>query len=387
MYIQKGPYLQDPKPDSIQFRWETDKEASSEVRVYDTYLAHVPAEACPIQGEAMVFTGEPGKFHVVNVKDLLPAHDYYYEVVSRGEEGTAVSEKLPFRTAPKEDTAVSFVLTAEYGGACKPQANPYVAPILSLIQREHPDFVLSVGDLVREGAEESDWQSYFFSTYKWLLRKTPFYPCVGNHEVSSCAVKDCEIATQYACYEKYFTFPRNYSFDYGCAHFCVLDCPSMFERIDTDEKDSYIPVLKDRLENLEAYRFLEKDLANTDAKWKFVVFHYPPYTSSIYDGRELRPLSALFEKYGVDIVFNSHAIVYERSHPIKKDKVAKDGVRYILVGGHGDYDVWFRPNRNGLAAKLGSRPNYVHVSLTPHTLELQAIDYEGKLFDMMVLEK
>ena len=118
-----------------------------------------------------------------------------------------------------------------------------------------------------------------------------------------------------------------------------------------------------------------------------MVFHYPPYTSSIFDVPQLQVLAPIFEKYGVDVVFNSHAIVYDRSHPVKGGKVAKDGVRYILVGGYGDLDDWFREKQNGLSAKICARPNYVHVAITPWRFELQAFDYEGKLFDTLTLEK
>jgi len=220
-----------------------------------------------------------------------------------------------------------------------------------------------------------------------LITNIPFYPCVGNHEVDSGAVKPEEFETRYGNFHKYFAFPHYYSFDYGCAHFCVLDCPSMMKAIHRSDRDRYIPELIDDFEKSEQYRFLEKDLASSRATWKFVVFHYPPYTSAIFGHNELKVLCPLFEKYGVDIVFNSHAIVYERSHPIKEDRISKNGVRYILVGGYDDISRWFRNKQNGFAAKIAGRPGYVHVSLTPYALELQAIDYEGKMFDMLTLEK
>lgn len=312
--------------------------------------------------------------------------DYYYEIHSETENDAVASAKYAFRTAPSEDTAVSFVLTAENGGASG-HLKPYMIPILDLIQKEHPDFLMSVGDLVHDGTQEASWEACFFYLFKELIAKTPLYPCVGNHEVFCDAVSSEEFQSRYRNYHKYFDFPAYYSFDYGCAHFCVLDCPTMLKAAYQTQQDIYIPELKDDFMESEQYAFLEKDLAATNARWKFVVFHYPPYTSSIFGVPELKVLCPLFEKYGVDIVFNSHAIVYERSHPIREDKVVKDGIRYILVGGYNDFSFWFREKQNGFAAKTQSRPGYVHVSLTPYTLELQAVDYEGKLFDMLTLHK
>jgi len=386
MFIEKGPYLQKPAKNSMIICWVTDVESSSQVRVYEGYHAQVPASKFPAYEEALVFSGEPGLLHSVEVTGLKTFQEYYYEVVSEADGDSVISDKALFKTAPDEETAFSFVLTAENGGICNP-SNPYVGSIVELIRRERPDFIQSVGDIVSNGMNAPDWDIYFFGPFRGLLRNTPFYPCVGNHEAADTAVPDCEMEKHYHNYENYFAVSRNYSYDYGCAHFAVLDCPSMFEAVNTSDSDNYITVLKPDFENSEAYRFLVSDLEASNAKWKFVVFHYPPYTSSIFDVPQLQVLAPIFEKYGVDVVFNSHAIVYDRSHPVKGGKVAKDGVRYILVGGYGDLDDWFREKQNGLSAKICARPNYVHVAITPWRFELQAFDYEGKLFDTLTLEK
>jgi len=386
MYIQNGPYLQDAKKDSIVISWETDEIATSEVHVYDTYHPHVLMDKPPIYGDAKIYKGETGTLHRVCVDGLCAGTDYCYSVHSQNECGLVSTKIFSFRTAPEETTTFSFVLTSEHGGAGDASL-PHTVSIIELIRRERPDFIQSVGDILLDGRDASQWNFWFFKPFQKLLCNTPFYPCVGNHEVGSNAVKDCDIESAYANYEKYFVFPRNYSFDYGCAHFCVLDCPSMFEEIISTETDSYQPVLKENFTNREAYQFLEQDLKTTSARWKFVVFHYPPYASAQYEVPELRVFAPLFEKYGVDIVFNSHAILYERSHPIKNGQFDPNGVRYILTGGFADVDRWFWDKSNGLSAKRAARPNYVRVAITPESLELQAVDWEGKLFDTLNLKK
>lgn len=50
-------------------------------------------------------------------------------------------------------------------------------------------------------------------------------------------------------------------------------------------------------------------------------------------------------------------------------------------------DTWFRDKSNGLSAKLHAGPNYVRVAITPWSFELQAFSHEGKLFDVLTLEK
>ncbi|MHB1485930.1 MAG: metallophosphoesterase, partial [Saccharofermentanales bacterium] len=90
----------------------------------------------------------------------------------------------------------------------------------------------------------------------------------------------------------------------------------------------------------------------------------------------------------VDIVFNSHTIVYERSHPITGNRIDFDrGVRYIVVGGAGAAPDWFFHKKSWHTAKSRAIPHFVHVVITSGHLELHAIDYEGNLFDTLVIDK
>jgi len=311
MFLQNGPYLQDPKKDSILICWETNEISSSEVSVYETCYAHVNIGKSSLCGSPKTFTGNSGTFHQVKVDGLSAGTDYCYQISSRNDKGVYVGDTFSFRTAPDEASAFSFVLTSENGGTGG-ASGPYVASIMELIRRDRPDFIQSVGDILGDGRDSAQWNFWFFKPFQKLLVNTPFYPCVGNHEVGDNAVKDSNVESYYANYKKYFAFSPNYSFDYGCAHFCVLDCPSMFESILNSETDEYIPTLKDNIQDREAYRFLEQDLAQSNAKWKFVIFHYPPYTSAHFEVPELRIFAPLLEKYGVDIVFKrkNHRLVF-----------------------------------------------------------------------------
>jgi len=389
MHFKKGPYLQKPEQDSILILWETHEPSTGEVHIYDASTPHVPAQKTCEIGESCTFRSEmKGTFHKVQITGLSAATEYYYEVVCDINCKKVSSGKIPFWTAPQKGAPLSFVLTAEHGGVGNPNS-PYLPPIRELIRRERPHFIQSVGDLIHIGTRECDWDTYLFTPFKHLLRSVPLYPCTSNHELSSDAtvIPQEQRSEHYRNYKHFFAFPPSYSYDYGCAHFFVLDCLDFFTNVTHDDQDSWSPCLRPDWKECETYRLMENDLRSSDANWKFVVFHYPPYTTSIFDVRELRVLAPLFEECGVDIVFNSHAIVYERTHPIKENQVHPDGVRYILVGGYGDFDGWFRAKSSSFTAKLAARPNYVHVALTPWRLELQAVDYEGKLFDSLVLEK
>ena len=377
MRIIRGPYLQRPDRHAITVMWQTDCKSHGTVKIYPTVNPHNPQNKITISGEPIVIDAGCDELHKVRIEQLSPDTEYCYEVLCEYNGQLLVSDRFPFRLAPDKNEAVNFVVTAEYGA--------YYKPVIERMHFERPDFILSLGDLVDNGTIDRDWDTYFFTYFNELIRTTPMFPCVGNHEVGNNAAADQP--WRYENYLKIFDFPRYYSFDYGCAHFCVLDAPSMCRKISSSDTDKYIPILTSDFENSEQIRFLKADLAASDAKWKFVVFHYPPYTSSIYDVRELRVLSPIFEEYGVDIVFNSHAIVYERSHPIKGGELSPDGVRYIVVGSMQYKDPWFRPKSSRFSAKLAARPSFLSISLTPWRFELQSIDLEGKLIDSLTIEK
>jgi 3',5'-cyclic AMP phosphodiesterase CpdA len=97
----------------------------------------------------------------------------------------------------------------------------------------------------------------------------------------------------------------NYAFDYGGAHWTVLDTNAYADWTD--------PELRAWLE-----RDLTSDAART-ATWRFVAFHQPPFhTGKAHaDEQRTRVLVDLFEKAGVDLVFCGHVHNYQRTYPLR----------------------------------------------------------------------
>lgn len=136
------------------------------------------------------------------------------------------------------------------------------------------------------------------------------------------------------------------------------------------------------------YDFLERELSTSNDRWKVVYFHYPPYVSGGYQVEDLRQLSPVFERYGVDLVINSHTIVYERSHPLTKGTVDYDnGIVYIVAGGAGAMPDWLLPKREWHTSQSLAVPHFLQVVVTMDRLEVRAIDDEGRLFDTMRIRK
>lgn len=73
--------------------------------------------------------------------------------------------------------------------------------------------------------------------------------------------------------------------------------------------------------------WLEQTLATTDARWKIVAVHHPPYSAG-YQGsnRAVREaFSPLFERFGVQLVLSGHDHDYQRSRVVV-------GVTYVVTG-------------------------------------------------------
>ncbi len=364
----KGPWLQWPTCDCVLVMWETADECAGEVEWFETQTIHAG-----LSGHARTLEetrraareSTSRRIHQVPVEGLKPGEDYYYRIV--GEQALH-----PLRCAPARDTPFSFCVTSETGGYGDDEINRRIFQQMSLYR---PDFLLIVGDAVSRGTNYDDWDRYFFGPGQDLLPSTPFYLCPGNHE------ENADWFYQFTA----FPPPGNYfGFDYGNAHFTALDSTRLVDYIDGE------PQATAQMAGESAQRlFLRQDLkASAAATWRIVFYHYPPYVSGDYEVAQMRQLGPDLEAGGVDLVFNSHTIVYERSHPIRDGQLnVENGIPYIVAGGAGAAPEWFHPKRAWHTAQSHAVPHFLHVSLAATTLELQAVDMDGRVFDRMCLQK
>lgn len=370
--ILKGPYLQWPTPTSMTIMWETSGPSSTEARYWQTQRTHNRGMVALPETQQQATGAGDTSIHNLVLEGLEPETLYRYLVRSADTSGQVVeSAILPFKTAVRPETPFSFAVTSESGGYGDDQINRRLFP---LIQSHRPDFLLMVGDAVSHGKRYEDWDLYFFAPAKGLLHSTPFYLCWGNHEERASWARD------FVAYPE----PKNhYSFDYGNTHFTALDCTAL---VDYREGP---PVATAELQPGSAqWRFLEADLAASGATWKVVFFHYPPYVSADYEVEALRVLCPVLEAHGVDLVFNSHTIVYERSHPLRQDRLDLErGIVYMVAGGAGAKPEWFHPKRSWHTARAQAVPHFVEVVVAGPTLEVRAIDEQGHLFDTFHMRK
>jgi predicted phosphodiesterase len=355
--IVAGPYLMQCSQTSMTVMWETAGEGTSEVE----YGLELPLEmSAEKDGDAAI--------HEVAVTGLEPETSYFYRVCSSRGSGKSCGKTYSFKTAVKRESAYAFVVLGD--NRTFPSRFKKIA---ELAYAERPDFVVHVGDVVTNGEIKSQWKREFFDPAAPLMRHVPTYIAIGNHE------RDADWFYDYVSYPE----PENfYSFDYGNAHFTIVDSN------DKPTKDS------------AQYKWIERDLAGSNATWKFVAHHHPPYSSDSDDygdtSKEVsdlgdikrRRLVPLYEKYDVDIVWVGHIHSYERTWPIREGRVDEEnGVIYIQTGGGGAPLEEFAPTRSWFTAKVLSNYQYCLVTVHGGTLRVMAYDINGRLYDYLELNK
>ena len=120
-------------------------------------------------------------------------------------------------------------------------------------------------------------------------------------------------------------------------------------------------------------QFLDDTLASSDATWRIVAAHHPPYSAG-YQGSSVEVREALapfVERYGVQLVLSGHDHDYQRSVPI-------DGVTYVVTGAASGTR---RTGEADFTAVAYSWHNLVDIAVTGDQLVLRAIGQDGSVFD------
>ena len=319
--------------------WETEQPSAGEV-------AYAEAGAGALAERVVDPT--VGTHHVVTLTGLAPYTRYIYHLES---DGVPLSTPFTFRTAAAPGaTGFSFVAF----GDTRTQHDVHRS-IVALIGRLAPDFVLHTGDLVAHGGSTREWDT-FFEIEAPLMACAPFFPVLGNHEGNDPRYFDA------------FHLPGNerwYAFDYGNARFIALQVDGI-ARFDPHS---------------EQYAWLQGALASNSQPWLFVFFHVPPYSALKEDDQEVavrQALTPLFERYGVDIVFNGHHHDYQRA--------VVRGVTYIVTGGGGApiYAVQ-RADEHTLA--FANAYHALQLTVGERALTGVAISVEGEELDRFALAR
>jgi 3',5'-cyclic AMP phosphodiesterase CpdA len=131
------------------------------------------------------------------------------------------------------------------------------------------------------------------------------------------------------------------------------------------------------IDDPEQLQFLEGALASSDATWRIVAVHHPPYSAG-YQGSSVdvrETLAPLLLRYGVQLVLSGHDHDYQRSVPI-------DGVTYVVSGGGSGTR---RTGEDDFTEVAYSWHNFVDIAISGDRLVLRAIGQDGSVFDEVEL--
>ena len=224
--------------------------------------------------------------------------------------------------ASEAGTPLTFVV---YGDTRFSQRNDVVnafarRALVGRIAREKPAAILIGGDLVYEGSNPDDYDTYKSETMEWSKQKIAVFLALGNHEFRGCT------DDENPCLENWWKAAsplplrpyRWYSVNIGSTLLALI--------LDSDA------ALKPGSAQRE---WFERQITDTDKRIKFIliVLHYPPVRDPFYpamrDEKEVtrylsRKAGALRTRV---VVVGSHVHNYERYN--------RDGVTYLVSGGGG----------------------------------------------------
>lgn len=369
-HFNAGPYLNNATSTSMDIVWETDRP-SDFVIMYGKQVPLMHKEE--INTQSLLPEQKVGSnIYSITLDDLDPETPYFYSIMAKAHDGTNMeSGLLTFSTAVKELSSYMFAVIGDT------EARPHINDRVSkMVWDERPNFILNVGDLTDGGQKDHkfEWNYEYFQGVTQLTSRVVVFPVPGNGE------------SDLHWYNQYHTLPKQgfYKFHYGNADFFMLN--------------SNVP--EDFAPGGRQYKWLEQELEASTAKWKFVAHHHAPYSadeddygdawSGVYDlgDPRIRKIVPLYEKYGIDMVFFGHLHTYQRTLPIKENRVNKQqGVIYVQGGGGGGNLEDFAPSRAWFSAKTYRGHHYFIITVHEDHLNFKMYDTEGRLKDYLDLNK
>jgi acid phosphatase type 7 len=335
------PYLQlggTPAPDALRILWQAEDIEAAWALEYHPRVEGPWRLADGPTWRRVAVPGVPAhRVYRVDVSNLEPGSSFGYRVRRGGEIVFAAEGRAPKAAGQP----YRFAIFGDCGaGTAEERA------VANQAHLARPDFLLIAGDIVYTRGRICEYREKFWPVYDAdvasssigapLLRSTLVIAAPGNHDV---AFRDLGQYPDGLAYFYYWdeplngptsqegglfvptlagpeanraaflqgagpAYPRmaNFSFDYGNAHWTVLDSNPYVDWTNPD---------------LRAW--LARDLAAAkDATWRFVAFHHPVFNSSRahFGDQHMRVLVDIFEAGRVDVVWAGHVHNYQRTYPL-----------------------------------------------------------------------
>lgn len=322
-----------------------------------------------------------GRFnlHTAKLTGLTPGEPYAYQVGADAD----WSEQYVFVAAPAKSIRYRFLV---FGDSQSVNYNTWRTTLdQAYLANRGAAFFINMGDLVDRGQEYGEWNGWFNAAHG-VLENIPCMPLVGNHETYAIGGG----FSMPTLFTDQFKLPLNgpdglkgqvYSFDYGAAHFVMLDTQ-------IGEEGRFAP---DMLEKQKAW--LAADLASSSQKWKLVFMHRALYNNkSAANAAIQKAFAPILDQYHANVVFTAHDHVYARTYPLAHDAVvdnAQAGTTYIATGRSGSktYPDSIDREWNNFFYNPLDEPNYLTVDVDEQVLTVRAYRQSGSLIDEYRIER
>ncbi|MBR3553109.1 MAG: metallophosphoesterase family protein [Clostridia bacterium] len=264
---------------------------------------------------AKQYTGTAVKYrglwsHQVAVTDLASGTAYTYRV---GDRARGVwSGACSFVTDDRDDR-FSFLTIADVQARDRQEFFDAAQTLRTGLETlPDAEFIVNLGDYVNKNTNE-EWDDYF-DAFTFANETVTGVPVAGNHDGSITNKFNTN------CFKNMFCVDRSanrslegvyYSFDYGNAHFTVLNTNDMYPMSQAQKN------------------WLVNDVTGSNAQWKILLMHRSFYSA----GKNINKpdtlaqralLLPLIDRLGIDLVLSGHDHMYLRTAPMRGDRRAEN---------------------------------------------------------------
>lgn len=312
--------------------------------------------------------------HHARITGLEPGTEYCYRVELGGE---VLASGVRFRTAPEDPaTPIRFLVIGDMGAGTPEQLAVRDA---MLAAGRDAQLLITTGDNAYGDGDRDELHERVFGVYQELLARMPVYPTPGNHDYKTAEAQpylDSFFLPEDAWREE--DAERYYTADYGPLHLIALDTETPAWQTTTAAED-------DQTDWLAGHAVV------TDRPWSVAGFHQPAKAGHPTRGPHLVALIQwvpILEAAGVPLVLQGHDHYYQRFAPTTQagSVPSDDGVRYLVSGG-GGRALYEMDLEEPFLEVAEQRHHFLLGEADGCTLQLQAIDPTGAVFDELRLER
>lgn len=256
---------------------------------------------------------------------------------------------------PNKDGSLKFGVLGDFGTGNRNQYE-MADQMAKVWERFKFKFVVTVGDNLYGSQRPQDFVTKFERPYEALLdNDVKFYASLGNHDARE---------------QRYY---KLFNMD-----------GKLYHSFKAPDEDVRFFALDSGYMNEVQVEWVEKELKDSNEKWKIVYFHHPVYSSGDRHGsdRRLRQvLEPLFIKYNVSVVLQGHDHVYERVKP-------QNGIAYFVVGSGGQLRRGNIDQSSGITARgFDTDLAFMAAEVSGDEMYFNAISRPGNVVDSGIITR